>query len=1058
MHKSAIRHCLLAVLVSSAVLTTVAQSVPPALYSGLSWRLIGPFRGGRVVAVAGIPGSSTTFYFGGVDGGVWRTTSAGVVWDPIFDGQPIASIGALAVAPSDSKVIYAGTGEADIRSDLSSGNGVYKSTDGGKTWTNVGLHDSRQISRIVVDPQNPNIVFVGALGYAYGPNNERGVYKSTDGGANWTRVLDQGPDTGVSDLAMATENSKLLFATTWRTHRPPWSTYGPIDGPGSGLFRSQDGGQSWSRLTGNGLPEGDWGRTAVAVSTNGKRVYAIVSASKKPGLYRSDDGGDTWTLQNEDRRLTSRAWYFGSITVDPNNADVIYVPNVALYRSEDGGKTIVVVRAAPGGDDYHQIWVDPKDSSRMVLGTDQGATISLDYGRTWSSWYNQPTGQFYHVITDDQFPYNVYGTQQDSGSAAVRSRTDSGQITPRDWFPASGSESGYIAPDPKDPNILFVTGTYGDVTRFNIRTSFSQDITPWPMPEFGVDISGRKYRDPWTPVLLMSPFDKKTLYLGTQYVMKTLDGGLHWEIISPDLTGSTRPPGDKKPEGPTMLENAKQRGYGVVYTIAPSKLDGNLIWAGSDTGLINLTRDGGKTWKNVTPNGLGDWSKISLIEASHFDPAEAYAAVDRHRLDDQKPYLYRTRDYGATWQLINDGIGASSFLRVVREDPQTRGLLFAATELGVYVSFDDGDHWQSLQLNLPVAAVHDLVVHRADLVIATHGRAFWILDDITPLRQVRDAMKAGNAWLYRPATAIRVDNDRFLGTPLPPEEPTAKNPPNGAVFDYYLAAPAHEVKLEVFDGKQNLVWSFSSIEAKEQKNPSMPIADRWFPKPENLETTPGMHRFVWNLEWGKPGGTAADQLSDEDYRSLRGPRAIPGTYQAKLTVDGKTLIQPLTIVMDPRSPATPRDLEQQLQLGRQIFAEAVHGRRVSAEIRSVQKQLSELQPKLSGHAEIKAAVSQLEAELRRIVAGSEDSSANAKGLETAASGLGSALAVVESGDRAVPSQAVDLYHESSQALKLRLADWNHVKTNWLPQINQHLRQSNLPPIAVSELAEEVQLS
>ncbi len=1059
MHKSAIKHCLLAVLVSAAVLTSVAQPAPPALYNGLGWRLIGPFRGGRVVAVAGIPGSSTTFYFGSVDGGVWRTTSAGTVWEPIFDGQPIASIGALAVAPSDSKVIYAGTGEADIRSDLSSGDGVYKSTDGGQTWTNIGLHDSRQISRIVVDPQNPNIVFVGALGYAYGPNNERGVYKSTDGGANWTKVLDQGRDTGVSDLAMATENSKLLFATTWRTHRPPWSTYGPIDAPGSGLVRSQDGGQSWSRLTGNGLPEGDWGRTAVAVSTNGKRAYVIVSASKKPGLYRSDDGGDTWTLQNEDRRLTSRAWYFSSITIDPNNPDVIYVPNVALYRSEDGGKTISVVRAAPGGDDYHQIWVDPKDSSRMILGTDQGATISLDNGRTWSSWYNQPTGQFYHVITDDQFPYTVYGTQQDSGSAAVRSRTDSGQITPRDWFPASGSESGYIAPDPRDPNILYVSGTYGDVTRFNIRTSFSQDITPWPLPEFGVDISGRKYRDPWTPVLLLSPFDKKTLYLGTQYVMKTLDGGLHWEIISPDLTGATQHSGDKKPEGPTTVENAKQRGYGVVYTIAPSKLNGNLIWAGSDTGLINLTRDGGRTWKNVTPSGLGDWSKISLIEASHFDPAEAYAAVDRHRLDDQKPYLYRTRDYGATWQLINDGIGASSFLRVVREDPQSRGLLFAATELGVYVSFDDGDHWQSLQLNLPVTAVHDLVVHQDDLVIATHGRAFWILDDITPLRQVRDAMQAGSAWLYRPATAVRVDNDRFLGTPLPPEEPTAKNPPNGAVFDYYLTAPAHDVKLEIFDDKQNLVRSFSSGESKEQKNPKMPIADRWFPKPEILETTPGMHRFVWNLEWGKPGGTIADQLSDEDFRSLRGPRAIPGTYQAKLTVDGKTLAQPSKLVMDPRSPATPRDLEQQLQLGKQIFAEAISSRKVSSEIKSVQKQLSDLQQKLgSGHADIKAAVSQLETELLKITNGSEGSTGSTIGLEKVSSGLGSALAVVESGDRAVPSQATALYNESSHALKLRIADWTHVKTNWLPQINQHLRQSNLPPIEVSELEEAVELS
>jgi photosystem II stability/assembly factor-like uncharacterized protein len=1050
-------HYLLATFVSLVVLTyATAQPIPSELYSGLQWRLIGPFRGGRVIAVAGVPGTSTAFYFGLVGGGVWQTTDAGVVWKPIFDGQPAASIGALTVAPSDPKIIYAGTGESDIRSNLSSGDGVYKSTDGGQTWSNIGLLDSRQISRIVVDPKNADIVYVGALGHAYGPNSERGVYRSTDGGASWTKVLDQGPDIGVSDLAIATEDSKLLFATTWRSRRPTWSTYAPLDGPGGGLFRSQDTGQSWSRLTGNGLPEGDWGRAAVAVSPNGKRVYVLISNTKNPGLYRSDDGGNTWTLQNDDRRLTSRAWYFGNITVDPNNPDVIYVPNVALYRSEDGGKTISVLRGAPGGDDYHQIWVDPKDSSRMILGTDQGATISLDYGQTWSSWYNQPTAQFYHVITDDQFPYVVYGTQQDSGSAAVRSRTDSGQITPRDWFPASGSESGYIAPDPKDPNILYVSGTYGDVVRFNVRTSFSQDITPWPMSNFGVDINARKYRDPWTPVLLISSFDKKTLYLGTQYVMKTLDGGLHWEIISPDLTGSTQHPGDKKPEGPPTVENAKQRGYGVVYAIAPSNLNGNLIWAGSDTGLIHLTRDGGKTWKDVTPNGLRDWSKISLIEASHFDPAEAYAAVDRHRLDDQRPYLYRTRDYGATWQPITDGIGASSFLRAVREDPQTRGLLFAGTELGAYVSFDDGDHWQSLQLNLPTVSIHDLVIHGDDLVVATHGRAFWILDNITPLRQVHDVMKAAGSWFYRPATAIRVDNDGFLGSPLPPEEPTAKNPPKGAIIDYYLKTAAAHIKLEILDDKQNLVYSFSSDDAREQKHPPRPIADRWFPKPEILETAPGMHRFVWNLAWGNPGAKSADQSSEDEYRSPRGPRAVPGTYQARLTVDGKVLAQPLKIVMDPRSPATPRDLEQQLQLGRQIFAEAISSRQALAEIRSVQKQLSDLEQKLSGdHADLKSNVSQLETEIRKILAG--DSASNAMGVENASAGLASALAVVESGDRAVPSQAIALYQESSQALKLRMADWNRFKTTRLPQLNQQLHRENMVPIAISEIAEEAEL-
>ncbi|MGC2370266.1 MAG: hypothetical protein WA474_14470, partial [Candidatus Sulfotelmatobacter sp.] len=804
----------------------------------MKWRLIGPFRGGRAVAVAGVPGDSTTFYFGAVNGGIWKTTDAGTVWTPIFDSQPVASIGAIAVAPSDHKTIYAGTGESDIRSDLSSGNGVYKSVDSGATWTHIGLEDTRQISRIVIDPQNPNIVYVGALGHAYAPNEQRGVYKSVDGGTHWEKVLNTGTDTGISDLAICAGNSQLLFAGSWNTHRPPWSTYAPIDGPGGGLYRSQDAGKTWSRLNGSGLPEGDWGRIGVDVAPDGKRVYALIQA-KKPGLYRSDDGGNTWTLENADPRLTSRAWYFNGITIDPQNPDVFYVPNVALYRSEDGGKTISIVRGAPGGDDYHQIWIDPKNSASMVLGTDQGTTISLDRGQTWSTWYNQPTAQFYHVITDNQFPYVVYGAQQDSGSAAVLSRTDHGQITPRDWFPAGDSESGYMALDARDPNFIYLSGTFGTVDRFDRRIGLSQNIAPWPAFSFASEIDQRKYRDPWTPVLLFSPADKTTLYLGTQYVMKTVDGGLHWETISPDLTGSTQTPREAKPQGPPTIENAKQRGYGVVFTIAPSPLNRDLIWAGSDTGLIHLTRDGGKNWKDVTPPGLSPWSKISFIEASHFDPAVAYAAVDRSRLDDRTPYLYRTRDYGATWQLITNGISAPAFLRGIREDPEKKDLLFAGTEFGVYVSFDAGDHWQPLQLNLPITSVRDLTIHGDDLVIATHGRSFWILDDITPLRQALEAGKANSFYLYQPAQAYRIDNDSFPGTPLPPEEPTAQNPPAGATIDYFLQSPASNVTLEIFDPQQKLVRKFSSEDKHPEKHPPVPIAERWFPKPEVLLSNPG---------------------------------------------------------------------------------------------------------------------------------------------------------------------------------------------------------------------------
>jgi photosystem II stability/assembly factor-like uncharacterized protein len=1029
-----------------------AQSVSPELFNGLKWRMIGPFRGGRVVAVAGVPGNATTFYFGGVDGGIWKTTDAGVVWSPIFDSQSVASIGALAVAPSDPETIYAGTGESDIRSDLASGDGVYKSTDGGETWHNVGLRDSRQIGKIVIDPRNASIVYVGVLGHAYGANDERGVFKSSDGGAHWTKVLDRGPDIGVADLTLATDQPNILFATTWHTRRPPWSTYAPIDGAGSGIFRSQDGGQTWTHLTGAGLPDGQWGRPAVTVSADGKRAYALIDNAQKSGLYRSDDGGNTWTLQNADKRLTSRAWYFGNITIDPQNADVIYIPNVALYRSEDGGKTISIVRGAPGGDDYHQIWLDPKNSSSMVLGTDQGTTISVDYGKTWSSWYNQPTAQLYHVITDDRFPFVVYGAQQDSGSAAVHSRTDHGQITPRDWFPTGGSESGYIAPDPKNPDILYVSGTYGSVVRVNLRTSFSQDITPWPFPNFGSEIDSRKYRDPWTPVLVLSQFDKTTLYFGTQYVMKTADGGLHWQTISSDLTGAAAP-SKTKSEGSPTVENARQRGFGVVYTIAPSSLDGRLIWAGSDTGLIHVTRDGGKTWKDVTPKAVGDWSKISLIEASHFNPAEAYAAVDRHRLDDQTPYIYRTRDYGATWQPIATGIGPTSFVNAVREDPKQKGLLFAGTEFGIYISFDDGDHWQSLQLKLPMTSVRDMAIHGDDLAIATHGRSFWILDDITPLRQMHEAERSGGAWLYRPEKTTRIDNDAFIGTPLPPEEPIAENPPNGAIIDYVLKSPAGRVKLEILDAKKNLIRSFSSEDHQQGQHVPLPIAQRWLPEPPLLEKTAGMHRFIWNLAWG-PGGSS--EARPGEFFAPRGPRIVPGDYLVRLTVDGKTSTQPLKVTMDPRSPATPQELEQQFTLGRQIYEETLQSRKALTEINSVQKGLSDVQSKISSdHADLKARVTEAIAEIGKILSGAE-ASGGAMGLEKANTGLAAALRTVESGDRTLPAQALEIHRVSSQAMKSRLADWNKFKATRLQQLNQQLEQASLPPIAISQIEKAIE--
>ena len=1020
-----------------------AQAVPAELFNGLQWRLIGPFRGGRAVAVAGVPGDSTTFYFGAVGGGVWKTTDAGVVWSPIFDGQNVASIGAIAVAPSDPKTIYAGTGESDIRSDLASGNGVYKSADGGRTWTHIGLEDTRQISRIVVDPQNPQVVYVGALGHAYGSNEQRGVYKSTDGGSHWAKVLDQGADIGISDLAICSENSQILFAGTWDTRRPPWSVYAPIDGPGGGLYRSQDAGKTWVRLNGNGLPEGDWGRIGIAVASDGKRVYILIQA-KEPGLYRSDDGGETWVLENDDVRLTSRPWYFNGITVDPQNRDVIYVPNVALYRSEDGGKTISVLRGAPGGDDYHQIWIDPKNSSSMVLGTDQGTTISLNRGKTWSSWYNQPTAQIYHVTTDNHFPYAVYGAQQDSGTAAVLSRTDHGQITPRDWFPAGPSESGYMALDPADSNVMYVSEPYGRVDRFDRRTGLSQDISPWPVVLPETDVNQRKYRAPWSPVLLFSPADSKSLYFGSQYVMKTVDGGLHWETISPDLTGSSQN-GWKTPVVPTT-ENAESLGYGIISTIAPSSLNRDLIWAGSNTGLIHLTRDGGKIWKNVTPPRLSDWSAISLIEASRFDPGVAYAAVDRSRLDDQTPYIYRTHDYGATWQLITNGISAPCFLRAIREDAQAKGLLFAGTEFGVYVSFDDGDHWQSLQLNLPVTSIRDLAIHGDDLIAATHGRSFWILDDISPLRQIMDDRTAQTARLYHPADAFRIDNDDFPGTPLPPEEPTAENPPNGAIIDYFLPAPAASVVLEISDAEGTLVRRFSSEDRPAVKHLPLPVAEGWFPKPDLAEKTLGMHRFVWDLKWDSSGGPTADEGAWVNNPS--GPKVAPGTYQVRLTIDGQVRKQLVRVKMDPRSSATPEELAQQQQLGRQIYSETMEPRATLAEMDSVAKQLADIEAKASAQdQQLRSALTKAQSAIDGILTNKDAQLEEQNtGLQIAYKRLASALLVVENSDRAIPPQAIALYRKASPQVKAAIAEWKKFKQTRLEQLGQLLRQANLPAL------------
>jgi photosystem II stability/assembly factor-like uncharacterized protein len=866
----------------------------PRLYAALRWRMIGPFRGGRVNAVSGVRGQPNVFYFGAVGGGVWKSTTAGRTWAPVFDSQPIASIGAIAVAPSSPDVVYVGTGEADMRSQISYGNGMYRSTDAGRTWTHIGLDDTRQIGRVLVDPQNPNVVFVAALGHAYGANPDRGVYRTRDGGATWQKVLFRNNDVGAIDLAFDPVDAQTIYASLWNTRRPPWSVYPPASGPGSGLYKSTDGGANWQQLT-NGLPAEGVGHIGVAVAPSSRtRVYAIVDA-KDGGLYRSDDAGATWRKTSGENRIWGRGWYFGKVVVDPKNPDLVYVPNTAVFRSRDGGRTFgEPFKGSPGGDDYHQLWIDPDDSNRMILASDQGAIVSVDGladHPTWSSWLNQPTAQLYHVAGDNAFPYWVSGAQQDSGAVRVRTRGRFAGISMRDWEPAcAGGESGYTAPDPIHPEILFG----GTVTRCNVVTGETRNITPernLPTPP----------RHTWTNPLVFSPADARALYFGDQYLFKTTGGGEHWSRKSDDLT---RP----DPGTPPNLDSAAaadfdaQRGKrGVIYTIAPSPLRAPLLWIGTDDGLIKVTPDDGKTWQDVTPRELTAWSKVVMIEASHFDADEAFAAVDRHRLEDNEPYIYRTRDAGRSWQTITRGLPAGVYAQTVKEDPKRRGLLFAGTELGVFVSFDAGDDWQSLQLNLPPASMRDLAVHGDDLVVATHGRGFWVLDDIGVLRQLTNDVTTSDAFLFKPAEAIILPPNTDNGTPTQKDEPQAENPPTGAIIDYYLkAAATGPVTIEILDASGQNVRRYASDDRPAPVNlDAIAVNAVWMQPPEPPSSAAGMHRFVWDLRHTPAPG--AGRGGRGGGRGGAGEPAAPGTYTVKLTVDGRSYTQPLKVVADPRS-------------------------------------------------------------------------------------------------------------------------------------------------------------
>ncbi len=1033
----------------------VAQTYSAKLFAGMKWRLIGPFRGGRVLAVAGVPGQPNLYYFGAVAGGVWKTTDGGVTWKPIFDKEPIASIGAIAVAPSDPNVIYVGTGESCIRGDISYGDGVYKSTDAGKTWTNVGLKSTHHIAQIVIDPKNPDVVYVAALGHAYGPNDERGVFKTTDGGKTWKKVLYKDDKTGAIDLVMDPNNSRILYAALWQAHRTPWSLVS--GGPGSGLYKTTDAGATWKKIEGKGWPKGILGRIGIAVSpANSERIYAQVEA-KRGGLYRSNDGGKTWSLVNSDHRFRQRAWYFTRIFADPQAEDTVYELNVSAYRSTDGGKTFKKLRVPHA--DNHALWIDPHNPQRMIEGNDGGATITTDGGRTWTAMNNQPTAQFYRVTTDNRFPYYVYGSQQDNSTVAIASATDNGVIARQNWYQVGGGESGYIAPYLPDPNIVYAGSYEGVITRFDKRTGQQREISPWPEVTDGEGAARLKYRFNWTAPIVASPEDPKTLYYAGNVLFKTDDGGTTWSIISPDLTRNDKSK-QRNSGGPITKDDTGTEYYDTIFTVAPSPLKPGVIWVGSDDGLVHLTRDGGLHWSDVTPRDLAPWSLVSMIDASPFDSHAAYMAVDRHQLEDMAPYIYKTTDDGKTWTKITQGIPTGAYVHTVREDPVRQGLLFAGTELGVYVSLDDGAHWQPLQLNLPVCPVYDLAIHGSDLIAATHGRSFWILDDITPLRQMTPQIAAAPAHLFEPRPAYRLRGWRspkhVVGV--------GKNPPAGAILDYTLAAAPKKgeaVTLQIFDSRGNLVRKFSSLPSK-PASPFPPESKKKKTKHEKnlLPAHAGLNRFVWHLRYPKARKVPGMSAVFSDW-PLQGPWVLPGTYKVELNVAGKTYTAPLTVKLDPRvKNVTPTDLEKQLELAQRIQKRVNEAVDIANQTIALRAQLAALGKRLGDDAKyhaIAAHAAQVDAQLKMLenqlvdpkIKSSEDSLNYPVKLRYKWVALED---VVESAD-AVPTQASYTEFDSLQRRFARsIAAWRTIRTQSLPALNAEIRHAGIPPIGVAEPA------
>lgn len=1044
------------VLFLVACTSAAAQAVAPNVYAHLSWRLIGPFDGGRVLAVAGVPTQPSTYYFGSANGGVWKTTNSGLSWKPIFNHEPVSSIGAIAVAPSDPNIVFVGTGEADPRSDATFGDGVYKSTDGGKSWTNIGLKNTRHIAKIVVDPKDPNVVMVAALGRIYSPSEDRGIYRSADGGQTWEKTLYVNDQTGGIDLNMDPSNSSIMYAGMWTMHRQPWHM--ASGGEGDGLFKSTDEGKTWTRQQGHGLPSGVLGKIGVAVAggdSHGQVVYALIEA-KDGGLFRSDNGGVDWKLISADQRIRGRAWYFTNVFTDPTNADTLYATNTGFFKSTDGGSTWHSV-ALPGGDN-HAFWMNPLHPELMIQGHDQGVVTSVDGGKTWGKYYNLPIGQLYHISADDRFPYNIYASTQDcpSGCAFGTASRGLGGISAKDVFVVGGDdgESGYVFADPNDPNYIVEGGYSGGLTRYSMRTKTIQDIAPWSNANSGYAAKDVKYRFTWTDPFAFASWEdegKKPLYLGSQYLMESKDSGRSWSVISKDLTRNDKSK-QQSSGGPITQDNASVEYYDVIYAIAPSPLRKGEIWLGTDDGLVWLTLDAGKTYKKITPPKMPEWGRVNSIEASHFDPGTAFVTVDKHKLGDSTPYVFVTHDYGASWSDIVDGLSSPNYVYVVRQDTVNKNLLFAGTANGIEVSFNGGQHWQSLQLNLPTAEVRDIAIKGADLLVATHGRSAWGMDDISALREISAEVMQSPAHLFKsaPALILRMEGGRRRGSA---GNQLGENPPNDVISYYLKDKPTGKVTLEIYDSAGNLASSFNNIDDaswKSNKGGFMrsPVGDTMLTDHE------GINRFVWDLKF-PAAPPIHDMVAYNEGRGPNGAYVVPGTYKVVLTVDGNAYQQMLTVKNDPRSKATRADLVKQFNLSNKAQNLLWQNHAVVNQILDLRKQLKNLEGETSGKTSLHKLLAGLDA--KALALQGELYQYKAKtgvGLLNYSVRLNARIAYLSNeinvmSANAPTQQFYAEYDEYDQAMASVVQRWHSLTERDLKALNARLQASQLPELTIA---------